>query len=562
MNPPFLRPDAWTRLFVLPASNSTQTPAATLLPSQAIDGVLALIAALAICGVLGGISLLIPPYIDNDTGHSFLAWRGTLLGAVNSVIFPNPANIAQDYSPRFLTAFSPGTYMIPGAISLMGVPLGIAMTLTVFLSTLACLIGWVMVIRVFAPQTGLALLVTVLIGCFRYSTLEFGIYHGGEILLQGATPWLILAAYRIPETNLAPAALLAAGAVFAAFLAKLSGLIYVGAALLAGSLVALAFGRRITNGMIGGALGALAAFAVLYFAFLSRGWTAVSETGWGLPFGSMAFAGLVPWVAGMSWADLMGPIVFPSNDFWHMSITYLAVIVAPAVLVIGIVLNWRPQTANEAKLKLFSLLFYGVVTAVFIVLFIHGAEISLEERHFRSAGTLLFVCAATSALAARTPKWARGLFFIFCSTMALYGIASFSHRAWTTANGRSLDRTSWTNQQIFDVDAIHFAREQYAREGRDALFLLPSSQLAVTLPTPARIIPTGLNWQPVSVVARSRYSGRVPGHVFILLPNTIFKSRNGILDMRKGRALLSMFRDYAPDGWERKTFANMTVFFQ
>lgn len=32
--------------------------------------------------------------------------------------------------------------------------------------------------------------------------------------------------------------------------------------------------------------------------------------------------------------------------------------------------------------------------------------------------------------------------------------------------------------------------------------------------------------------------------------------------MRKGRALLSMFRDYAPDGWERKTFANMTVFFQ
>jgi hypothetical protein len=49
-----------------PASNSTQTPAATLLPSQAIDGVLALIAALALCGVLGGISLLIPPYIDID----------------------------------------------------------------------------------------------------------------------------------------------------------------------------------------------------------------------------------------------------------------------------------------------------------------------------------------------------------------------------------------------------------------------------------------------------------------------------------------------------------------
>ena len=63
---------------------------------QAIDRVRALIAAFAICGVLGGISLLVPPFIEDDSASGFQAWRGTLLGSPNYVIAPDPANIAQD----------------------------------------------------------------------------------------------------------------------------------------------------------------------------------------------------------------------------------------------------------------------------------------------------------------------------------------------------------------------------------------------------------------------------------------------------------------------------------
>jgi hypothetical protein len=114
-----------------------------------------------------------------------------LLGAANSIIMANPANIAQD-TVYFRGWYSPGQYLIPGAISLLGVPLGIAMTLTVTLSMLASLTGWSMVVRKFAPRTSLALLVTIFIGLFPYSTAAFEIYHGGEILLQAATPWLIL----------------------------------------------------------------------------------------------------------------------------------------------------------------------------------------------------------------------------------------------------------------------------------------------------------------------------------------------------------------------------------
>jgi hypothetical protein len=108
------------------------------------------------------------------------------------------------------------------------------------------------------------------------------------------------------------AALLATGAVFLAFLAKLSGPTLLAAALVAGSLVCFAFGRRITQGMIGGALGAVAAITALYVAFLARGPTIVSETSWSLPYYSNCFRfprplGCRSVMGGPDWIDILPP---------------------------------------------------------------------------------------------------------------------------------------------------------------------------------------------------------------------------------------------------------------
>jgi hypothetical protein len=546
---------AWAWWLGPPEPGNTPTATATFSHPQAMDGLPALAAALAICGVLGGVSLLVPPFIHWDSANGFLAWRSTLLGAGDSVIIgPDHSNIAHD-TTYFLTFVSPGQYLLPGAVSLLGMPLGIAITLTVALSLLVSLIGWVMVVRVFAPRTSLAILVAVLIGSFHYSTHAFSTYYGGEILLQAITPWLVLASYRVPEMEVVPAALLVACAVFCAFLAKLTGLIVVAAALLAWALINLAFRRRITRGMVGGASGALAALAIIYVTFLYRGGTAVSETNWSLPFDSIAFAALDPWVAGMSWSDPIGLIYFYLTRVNLTPTAYLVIVLPPALLVAGLVLFWRPQTINEKKFRLFCLWFYGLMAAVFIVLFIHGAALAVDEHHFRSAGTLLLVCALMSAFTAGTPRWARSLFLVFCAVMALYGLASFSYHELMTAKGRTLDRTSWTNQSVFDTAAIDFLREAYARERRDALFVLSSYQLAVTLPVDARIIVIDPDYETESTITTRRYSGRVPGHAFVLIPN-------GISDTSKGRALLSALSDYPSNGWQRKTFLNMIVYFQ
>ena len=536
----------------------------TIAPShrQAIDRVLALIAALAICAVLGGISLLVPPFIEDDSASGFEAWHGTLLGALNSVIAPDPANIAQD-SVEFQTRWSPGQYLVPGTISLFGLPLGAAMTLTVALALFCSLIGWIFVIRAFVPNAPLALLVVVLVGSFRYSTFAFRTYRGGEILLQAVTPWLILAANRVPEMTVVRAALLAAGAVLVAFMAKLTGLIVVVAALVAASLVSIAVGRRISYGIVGGALGAVMAFVVIYVGFLSRGSTPASELESSLPlFGSIAFPSFVPWVAGISWPELMTALFFGSRDLSSMPAGYSAAIMLPALLIMYLVVGFRLGPTHEQKLTYFSLASYAIVAAVFIFLFIRGANIYFEERHFRSIGTLLFVCALVNLRSAGTPIWARNLFMALCALMAFYGLGSFLFGEYRTAKSQSLDRVSWTNQGVFDTAAVDFARDTFAREGRDALFVLPTLPLAVTLPKEARVIAIDLSWEPESATKGRRYSGRVPGHILVLLPNSIVDIASGKISMTKGPALLSEFKDYAPDAWKKRIFNTMTIFFQ
>ena len=89
--------------------------------------------------------------------------------------------------------------------------------------------------------------------------------------------------------------------------------------------------------------------------------------------------------------------------------------------------------------------------------------------------------------------WARNLFLALCALMAFYGLGSFLFGEYRTAKSQSLDRVSWTNQGVFDTAAVDFARDTFAREGRDALFVLPTLPLAVTLPKEARVIAIDLS---------------------------------------------------------------------
>jgi hypothetical protein len=506
--------------------------------------------------------------MESDTGWGFMAWRGTLLGHFNSLFMPDPENISRD-SATFLTLWSPGQYLIPGMISLSGVPLGVAIALTATSSLLLSLLGWIKLFKEYYPDSRIVIFGVLSIAAFRYSTLPFGIYNGGEILLQAATPWIVLGAFKVPYLSAVSAGLLAAALVFIAFLTKITGLIVAGSALMAGGVVALRRLRRVEPGTLGGAFGALVVAGAVWALFLSHGETQLSggalsggstpESGlhWSILLPGALFSVVAPWVAGISWRDLLAWILWhPGRELIQQSGSVLALLMLPpAVSVASLVVLWQPNTAKESDLRILAFLYYGITIMIFVSLYYQAANIGYEERHFRSVGTLFFVGALIGAMGPNIPSWIKNIFLVLVGFLALYGLVSFSSRALAAADGHAVDRLSWTNQPIVDQSAIRYLQREYSHEGREALFVIPSSDIVVTMPLDARIILFEIDGARESRIATLRYKGRVPGHIYLLL-------QNRIADSAKGEALIRAFVDYNPQSWRRKTFSTSSVFVQ
>lgn len=540
-------------------SRETEVASVRAVPAVGVDYRRATVLACILCGLLTIVSALVPPSMYSDSGWGMLEWR-TLAngGPVSTIVAPDPADISRDRAD-FMTWWSPGQHLIPGALTVLGLRLGSALSITAGLSLLCCLLGWIRVLKHFAFSPQAAMLAVAFIATFRYSTLPFGIYNGGEILLQGLTPWLILAGCRVPVVSVVRAAALACFAILLGFFAKLTGVLVACAALTAGSVVALMRLRRITTGMVAGAIGATLAVGLLYATWFSRGATPASGTGWSFQFSNFAFALAAPWGAGVSWMDMWEWVLLNPGRPILRNQSSIAWFLLPPVVFFATVILWGLRKSADKRSDLIGVIkitiwFYAICALAMAVLYMRGGAIGLEERHLRSAGTLVFVCAL--GVANRLPRKGAGRFAVmaFCGFMSLYGGVSFVSRAWST-KPEQIDRYSRTRQIIVDVGAIEYARAAFAREGRDALFVLPSPEVASVFPPGARILSTQLDFESEASIAARRYAGRVPGHVYVLIQTRLVQTAKGTL-------LLKGFINYPLDAWERHEFGNTTVLVQ
>jgi hypothetical protein len=399
---------------------------------------------------------------------------------------------------------------------------------------------------------------------FRYSTLPFGIYNGGEILLQGLTPWLILAGSIVPATSAVRAAGLACLAILLAFFAKLTGVMVASAALFAGGFEALIRLRRITAGMVAGAVGAIVAFVVLYAAWFSHGTTPATGTGWSFRFGDVFFAFGAPWSAGVSWTDMLMSVglnlrhgAFLGGSENGIPTVILWLLLLPITLFLTVVVKgWQECVYDENLKRLFIITacFYAVCAAAMSVIFLHGGDVSLEERHLRAAGMLIFVFVL--ALATRLPRRSVSRFAVvaLCGFMALYGCVAFAYRAWSIKRGE-IDRYSGTHQPNVDESAIESLRTAFAHEGRDALFVLPSPEVVCALPPDARVLTNHIEFETEKTISARTYRGKVQGRLYVAVPTRVAQSAKGTL-------LLQEFKDYPLDAWEIHSFGSSTVFIQ
>jgi hypothetical protein len=524
----------------------------------------AVIVACVLCAILTLAGLLAPPSLSHDAGWGMQEWRTYIGGGpINTTATPDGTDIATDQT-NFVTWWSPGQYVIPGVVSLAGLRIGSALAITSGLSLLCCLLGWIYLAKLFDISPFTTLLIVAAIATFRYSTLPFDVYNGGEILLQGLTPWLIVIGYRVPSATLFRAAALTFLAVLLAFFVKLTGLIVAGAALIAGSAEVLRRLRKITLGMIGGVAGSALAFVVLYLAWFSRGSTPASGAGWSIHVKNILYAFGAPWGAGVSWTDMLTSVLYnaqhpilrgiPQNG--DVTIILWLLLIPITIFAAVIAVGWR-NSIDDAKLNRllpFAVLFYLICAAAMAMIFSHGGDVSLEERHLRAAGTLIFVCVA--AIAGKAPRKALSKIALvaFCAFMSLYGCLAFGYRAMSLKKAE-IDPYSLTHQPSVDQTGIAFLRSAFAREGRDALFVLPSPDVALEFPPSARIISNHIEFDTEAMISERAYHGKVKGSLYVIMPTRIAESA-------KGPLVLKEFIDYPADAWRSEVLGNSTIFIQ
>jgi hypothetical protein len=511
----------------------------------------ATIVALLLCGLLTIVSLLVPPGLNFDPGVGMLEWR-TLVegGPANSIAAPDQTDISRDRT-QFVINWSPGQYLVPGALTLLGLRLGPALSITAGLSLLCCLLGWIRVLKHFAVSPQTAMLAVAFLSAFLYSTVNFRIYYGGEILLQGVTPWLILAGCRVPVATALEAALLAGGTILIGFFLKLTGVLVALAALAAGSVVALRRLRRTTVSMFAGATGAILALGFLYAVWLSRGGVPASGDGFTARLGRAVFAVVAPWGAGVSWMDSLYLLHFLPRD---MSLI-LPVLLPPVIFFASVILWGSRRMAECTEMNEFiktTTSFYIFYALMVAILYLRGQVWDVDERYLRPAGTLIFICAI--AVAGRLPgKHAVRLAAVaFCGFMSFYGLFSFVDRV-RSVNPGEIDRYSQTRQLKVNAQSLEYARAAFAREGRDALFVLPFPDATSAFPPGARLISTSFDAEPAAFIAARKYAGRVPGHVYVLI-------RTRLARTSKAKLLLKEFTDYSADAWEEHQLGDTTVF--
>jgi hypothetical protein len=371
-------------------------------------------------------------------------------------------------------------------------------------------------------------------------------------LLQGITPWLVLIGLRAPACSASRAGLLAALALFAGFLVKLTGIIVAAAALAAGVFVTWVGMRRITQGIAGMAAGAAIAALLLYFTWFWHADTPASR-GVLMPTGGILFAAGAPWGAGVSWLDMLELRIFGqpiTMTGGHLGTRLF--FLAPLTLFGAVILRGRRKCGNRfATLADLTLCFYGVCALALILAYARGGVITLEERHVRSSGTLILVSALAAVTGAAGNRGYRLAVFGFCSVLSLSGAESFVSLLERPPNEDPLSRT---RQQI-EMEAIGFARQIFAREGRNALFVITSPDTAIALPADARILRTMANTDSVERVAKRQYKGTVNGSLCVIM-------QRQMVNTVKAEFLLKSFSAYPYPSWERHQFGTSQIFVQ
>lgn len=496
---------------------------------------------------------VVRPAMYSDSAFGFRVWDSMRQGAgFNRMFNVDPADIASDIA-YFKAAWTPGQYLLPGALELAGLDLGLAISIVVALCSAIGLVGWHALYRAFGFPPLTCAIALLLVAGSRQFTLPFGIYNGGEVLLFAAAPWAFLLVWRLRDLrwwSVLPLLAAAAGLVFL----KLSSIIFMGAAVSAvvpraGQPV---LGRDTLRRAAVAAATLLLAALVLRWAWLSHGWSAVQEatrTDWSQFAPAVAFAISGTWACIFSFGSLAQYVfMFPGRALLTTMTPVDYLLLGPAIATA--VFLWLRLRRDYGDYLRFASIATAAVAVLFVVLLLLGSQISLEERHLRPIALLLTVGVVEAFMGSRSTV-ARGVFLLAAGLAVAYGLASFARHVRANLHeplGARGVRLNTATPQVLD-----FLRsvDKADANGERPVILVPTPEVALEIRN-ARVLTTHADFESPAALAAQLRHGRV-GRLYVLLERSL--ERDGKADI-----ILRSFVDYPRDGWKVTPLGEFVVF--
>jgi hypothetical protein len=385
------------------------------------------------------VSLANPPTIEWDSGMGFIVLRSMLeRGSFNIFIEPDHADISRNLG-TFLSFWTPGQYIVPGALIWLGSNYGLALSLTTLIATLTGVIGWAQVARRFAVTPFVLIAFVSGLVSFRYATFAFRNYHGGEILLFAVAPWALYVLQRAVEKP--PLICFAISLLSAAllFFAKLTGLLCFGANVLAISLLYVAREARLSSSIIAMWAASLTG-ALLFLLFWPARDLGVGSARWLDIWFPVAGTAL----AGFSGLDLLKSLLMHSSEMIAFD-PYVAAdkanyVLGPVGLLFIILIWFRIRGTRYRAMAILLLSIAAIYTAALIAIFYFTNAIwNFEERHLRYSGIIVFLLFLV-AIDQSGRSLAKSCALLLVGAFAAYGLISFTRSTLEPGEGRDYDR--------------------------------------------------------------------------------------------------------------------------
>jgi|GEM_PF-2262408 len=487
------------------------------------------------------ISLIIKPSMYNDSALGFITMKSMLSGAPFNYISTIDLGSIDKNLLVFNSTWAPGQYLVPMFfIKYIGLNIGEGILITNFLMSASGLLGFYFLFKALQFDKNIILISLFIIVCQRFYSISYSIYNGGETILFGCLPWIILMLISLNYDKLIDF-LYFIILSYIGFLSKFSFIIIAFALTL---FLVIRDIKSISKTRSKEALFILIKYSAFYIIFLvisyitfiSRGLYNAQTFNFKLNITHSLFVFAEPVGSIFSLDDLYQRIFeYPGYNISESLLSiakpiYYFILGTISIFTVKEVLNF----SSSYNYKILLISFLTSFTGIFL-LFYNKTEItsSMEMRHFRSVGFLVLP-GLLHYLKFSKNSFLSFILYSIIGISCLYGVTSFLQREKGLLK-KSNEGYNGFSHTLIDKATLVFLKQLDKQNNRDGLIYVPDAATALEFDN-IRTLISHADFESLSDLKTKSYSGKTI-KLYVLI-QTRFK------DNGKTKAILSSFKNY------------------